>query len=259
MSSWGGERGCSSDERLSPTSDLRESTQTCYLKVQLYGIRTAAPDTVAAAINQGESRAGGSGSPGGLRSPSPPSPQERAPRSSRGIHSCTCIRRWPDTESFSIPSSLCFLPLVFPMSVLNRRFQEEHSAQILSGFTAHPALRALSRRAPLQPPVSPPRCPAHRQPGRGCSNTSSAQGSHRRVRLIPPAAIPLPWAVPMADSHRLLQHRPKTCRAGLLFHTPAPLQRETNTPQPGPLCTGGPTQPCLGCPPGHMSPRAAQR
>lgn len=204
MSSWGGERGCTNEEQLNPTSDLRESTQTCYLKVQLYRIKTAAPNTVAAAINQSESRAGGSGSPGGLQSPSPPSPQERALRSSRGIRSCTCIRRWPDTESFSAPSSLHFLPLVFPISALNRQFQEEHSAQILSGFTTHPALRALSQRAPLQQP--PPHCPAHRQPGQGCSSTSSAQGSHRQARLIPPTTIPLPWAVPTTDSHCLPQH-----------------------------------------------------
>lgn len=41
----------------------------------------------------------------------------------------------------------CFLPLVSPISPLNRRFQEEHSAQILLGFTAHPALREFSRQA----------------------------------------------------------------------------------------------------------------
>lgn len=71
----------------------------------------------------------------------------RNSQSIRGIRSCTCIRHWTDTEGFSAPSSLHFLPLVYPISPLNRRFQEEHSAQILSGFTAHPALRELSRRA----------------------------------------------------------------------------------------------------------------
>lgn len=72
---------------------------------------------------------------------SPPSPQERALRSIQGTRSCTCIRPRPDTEAFSAPSSLRFLPLVFPISPLNRQFQEEHSARILSGFTAHPELR----------------------------------------------------------------------------------------------------------------------
>lgn len=115
--------------------------------------KKAALDTVAAGINQSESRAGGSGSPGGLLSASSPFPQEWAVRSIRGICHCTCIRHRPDTEGFSAPSSLRFLPLVFPISPLNRRFQGEHSARILSGFTAHPALRALSRRAPLQQPL----------------------------------------------------------------------------------------------------------
>lgn len=129
-------------------------------------------------------------------------------RSIQGIHSCTCIRHQPDTEGFSAPSSLCFLPLVFPISPLNRRFQQEHSARILSGFTVHPALRELSRWAPLQQPAY--LLLAARRIANlardAATRTSSAQGSSRRVSLLPPAAGPPPQPVPTADSHHLPWH-----------------------------------------------------
>lgn len=145
---------------------------------------------------------------------SPPSLQERVVRSSQsiwGIHSCTCIRCWPDTEGFSAPSSLRFLPLVFPSSALNRRFQRStvpRFSLVLQCIrhSMHYPCGPLSSSLPASS-----HCPAHRQPGQGCGNT------HILIPRKPPPSSPWPSApgCPQCRSHRLPWHRLKSCHTGL--------------------------------------------
>lgn len=149
----------------------------------------------------------------------------------------------PDTEAFSAPSSLRFLPLVLPVCALNRRFQEEHSARILWGFAAHPALRAFSRWAPLQQPLRLLRCP-------GCGPPHILSLSEWPARDTPP---PPPAGCPHG-CHHLPWHCPNSCHTRLLSHQQ--LSQTHHGPAPSHLCTGGPPQPWE-ISPGHVPPTSS--
>jgi len=143
-----------------------------------------------------------------------------------GNPSCTCIRRRPDTEGFSAPSSLHFLPLVFLISLLNRQFQEEHSARILSGFREHPALRELSRRALLQQPA----CPARRAAThRSSTQPGMRQHAHPQHEEVDDGC-PTPSAMALTKN---LPHRAPLLHARSPRHRELS-QRKPNAPQPSP-------------------------
>lgn len=106
--------------------------------------------------------------------------------SSRGIHSCTCIRPG-QTEGLSDVPSLRFLPLVLLISLLNRQFQEQHSAWILSGL-----LRCI-RHPENYPAGTTPA--ASLLPSHGCSHT------HIPSEGTPPSGCPQGLYVPWHQSH----------------------------------------------------------